>query len=296
MSESIICFDTEMAEEQKLLELSIYNYDLQEVYHSYYNPGKVRRWMDQIHHITADVVADAPRFTSERKRVQAIIDGADYIVGCALRNDTDAMTRAGVKFPDRIRQIEIQQWFWLLHGSKEGESMYQTHSLMTIAKRMGVAFSEDEAHGASADTRATMECFIALKKELDATSPTDLPRTVTESVALFDEQFPIARTAFLREDAKGVAQLLQHDGFYTMKFNRQVVHPHPKCVKMIEVNDRFIAEIELRKLYKRREFAGNECAYRLSEKDIKKFEKYRNEFDEERSALCKRFITNKSPR
>ncbi|MBD5218238.1 MAG: 3'-5' exonuclease [Bacteroidales bacterium] len=290
---AIICFDTEMAEDQKLIELSIFDDSLSEIYHSYYNPGRVREWREEIHHITPEMVKNSPRFSTELPGVQSVIDSAEIIVGCALRNDVDALSKAGVKRLDRKRLVEIQDWFWLLRGISEGRSLFKTASLLNIAEELGVDFSEQEAHGASADTRATMSCFLALKSELETVYSAGKSLTMEQAIDIFEERFAQARTDFLRQEAAGFVQILDHGGYHSLKFNQKVEKPNSKAIAMISVNDRFIAEMELRKLFARREVKGKHEIYNLRAADIEKFKSYSNVFEEERSAFCKQFTSNK---
>ncbi|MCM1291376.1 MAG: 3'-5' exonuclease [Prevotella sp.] len=297
MKEEIICFDAEMADEQKLIELSVFNADVKEIYHSYFNPGKVRVWREEIHHITEDMVKDAPFFRDEKRKVQSIINSAKYLVGCAIKNDIDALKHSGVNIPVSKKVVEIQHWHWLLHDMEKGESFYKAKSLLAIAQDLGISFSETEAHGASADTRATLLCFLRLKKDFEEKFNESVKMQMPELMEAFDKRFGIAHTEFLRSEARGFVQLLKHDaGRYTLKFNQKVEKKHAKCEIMIEVADRFIAEMELRKLFSRRELKDNPDYYRLTTKDIEKFSGYSNEFDEERSAFCKQFTSNKLSR
>lgn len=291
---AIICFDAEMVGEQRLVELSIYNSCEQEIYHSYYNPGNVREWREEIHHISREMVNDAPKFNSVRGDVQRIVDSADVIVGCALKNDIYALTRHGVRgLADKTR-IEIQDWHWLLYGSDSGESLYRSHSLLSISQELGVEFTEDEAHGASADTRATIRCFHVLKQEFEKRYFAGEERSVREIIERYNLEFERKRYDFLRGEAAGYVQLLSHgSGVYSMKFNQHVAHRNVKSVEIIQVSDRFIAEMELKKLFGKKQIRDNPDMFRLGPKDIEQFKSYSNEFDEERSSFCKQFTSGR---
>lgn len=289
----IICFDTEMAEEQRLLELSVFDDSIDEIYHSYYNPGNIKVWHEEIHHITPQMVRNAPRFSQEAGKVQSIINGARFIVGCAIRNDINALYKWGIKGWENKTIIEIQEWFWLLRGVQNDESLFRARSLLSIAEEMGVNFNEDVAHGATADTRATIQCFLALKKELEEKYSDGLQLSIQDAVRLFNIHYADARREFLRKEAKGFVQLLFHGEYYSLKFNQRVEKVNSKCVEMIEVNDRYIAEVELRKLFSNRSCRSYEEFYKLRPSDIDKFKRYKNEFDEERSSFCKRFTSHR---
>lgn len=250
-------------------------------------------WHEEIHHISPQTVKDAPAFADERAKVQEIIDKADILIGCAIQNDEDALKKGGISGLEKKIRVEIQDWHWLLRGVPEGRSLYKAGSLLSIAEDVGVPFSESEAHGATADTLATIRCFLALKKEYEAKYGLSDSLPMDELLEHFNLTFNEARIEFLRGEAAGCVQLLDHGGCFSFKFNQKVEKPNAKTIEMIAVNDRFIAEMELKKLFARRSIRENPEFYRLKPADIKKFLEYKNEFDEERSAFCKRFTSNR---
>lgn len=291
---AVICFDTEMVGEQRLIELSIFNGTEKEIYHSYYNPGKVREWREEIHHISREMVKDAPRFNAVKKEVQKIVDESDMIVGCALKNDVDALTHHGINGLDRKIHIEIQEWHWLMRGVDAGESLYRAHSLLSIAQDLGIDFAEEEAHGASADTLATIRCFNALKREFVERYFAGEEPEMDDILKKYNAEFERERHEFLRNEAAGHVQLIEHDGgVYSLKFNQHIERAHKKCVAIIDVADRFIAEMELKKKFCKRQLRENPELFRLKSGDIENFKSYSNEFDEERSAFCKQFTSGR---
>ena len=122
----IIFLDAEFADNQELLELSIYNLASEEIYHSYFKPTGITRWPDSmaIHHITPQDVADSPSFASQRRIIQGIIDNATHIGGFAVDGDISHLETQGIRNLDSKCVIELKDMFWLYMSETLGGNYY----------------------------------------------------------------------------------------------------------------------------------------------------------------------------
>lgn len=200
-----ICFDIEATDRGEMLELSMFSYpEKKEAYHSYYKPVKSKEWKttEAIHHITPAMVADAPRFASERSKVQELIDACELIVGFAIDNDLRYLRGAGVNIPEKKPVLDVRDLVYMVKG-KECDLRYGTvPSLSKCAQMAGLDFTEEsDAHSATNDTLATLDLLDALLQasghKLDARLLNDLDACLEE-----------AREEQLRLSARGVLRLV----------------------------------------------------------------------------------------
>lgn len=161
--EACICFDAEFARGMEMLELSIIDVRGRLMYQQRFKPRRYRTWSSEIHHITPEMVAGAPSFSSARRRIQPIIDRCRYVMGFAVReNDMAKMKRQYVQGLDSKRVLELRDWFWLCHGREAGLDYMQGISLRRCCEELGVGHDDGMAHSAAYDACVTLECFRIL--------------------------------------------------------------------------------------------------------------------------------------
>ena len=277
-----VCLDAEFVEGDELIELSIYSLDRTEIYHGLYRPRRYRKWDSSIHHITPEMVKDSPFFDDVRAQVQRIIDSADYIMGFALENDISHLSRQGIENLEKKQIVELRDWFWINHGQPAGMDLYQGVSLASVTEHLGVKFGEEGMHSATGDTLATLDSFLALYNRFCTARGLDAGKFEL-AVQQSNDLYATEKEAYDRNHAEGYAMLIRvgEDG-YALRVRREQPVSMRKVAACIRVADRKRAEVELHNLISRRPMTGREV-YRLTPKDIEKFEAYSNNFDAEDS-------------
>lgn len=277
-----ICLDAEMTDRGEMLELSVHAHTGEEVYHQLFKPERQRTWRTNIHHITPEMVADAPRASQCAPKIATIVKGADVILGCAVDNDLRVLSDIGVNIADSQTVVDIQQLHFYISGGRAG-TPYNSASLMTLTQEYGVEFSEEVAHGASADTDATLRCFYAIMdRELGRDSRADADATLARAAE-------IMRLA-VSELAKGYLMLTRVEKGFRLDSRYMPPKEKEETVAVIAVDDRHIAEYEMRKLLSRRMVPGMISTYALKPADYRMFAGYRCLHDPVRSEMCRKLL------
>lgn len=288
----ILCLDAEFTDSEELLELSMFNLDGKEVYHNFYKPEKITDWRTDIHHITPEFVADKPYFKECRKEVQQLLDDAFALIGFAVDNDLRVLTRSGIGGLETKRMIDVKGMYWYLRGESEDMSPFSVPSLLTCANALGLDFSEQEAHSASADTEATLKCFNLLFDEFR--NKEGLGMEEEDVFDLFIGKIQRAKDCFVEKASKGFIRIYKKEEGYKLNFSSNPEHDTKGLVAEVPVADRYKAEYEIRKLLKKKELPGKYNIYKLTPKLISDVKAYTNEYDAEESAWCKKVVRNLS--
>ena len=274
----LICLDIEATDNGEMLELSVINHsDLSTAYHSYFRPTQARSWPNSqaVHHITPDMVKDAPTIKQERKTIQSIIGAADGIVGFAVDNDIRYLQGSGIKIAEGAKIIDVRDWFWYYKGKHLDIEFGAVPRLAKCAELLGFEFSEEsEAHSAANDTLMTIKLFNALVEEAGMDLP--LEDAITRFEALFDAE----RRAYAERMAHGYISLVRTPKGYLVKNSHQ--HPASDAECSIEVAGRFQAEHDLREKFRKRESSADPNFYDLRKSDIEFFNAYSNSYDAEK--------------
>lgn len=271
-----------MTDRGELLELSVYAHTGEEIYHQLFKPERQRMWRTNIHHITPDMVADAPRASQCAPKIAAIVKGADVILGCAVDNDLRVLSEIGVNPAGRQEVVDIQQLHFYISGGRAG-TPYNSASLMTLTQEYGVEFSEDVAHGASADTDATLRCFYAImNREMGKDSKEDVGETLSRAVEIMH----LAGA----ELAKGYLILTKVEKGFRLETRYMPPKEKEDTVAVLAVDDRHIAEYEMRKQLSRRLVPGMFSTYSLKPADLRTFAAYRCVHEPVRSEMCRKLL------
>lgn len=276
----VICFDIEATDNGEILELSVFNYPAKkEIYHSYFKPEKAKEWRntEQIHHITPLMVADAPRFKSDRKRIQKLIDSADIIVGFAVDNDLRYLYNSGINFKEKIPVLDVRDLFWVVKGKECGLEFGNVPKLTKCAELVGMDFAEEtDAHSATNDTLATLRLMEHLLKDYNnAKVDVALCTAIRKKLEADHEEV-------MERNAKGVIRLQPTEGGYRIKNNRWIEDEIPSADPdeyIIKVNSRFLAEHDIRTMFSRRASKIKPAVYLLRKADIDKFLAYTNTYN-----------------
>lgn len=275
-----ICLDAEMADGRELLELSVFDDSETEIYHQLFRPHR-RSWHTDIHHITPQMVADAPRASACAPEIARIVKEADVIVGCAIDNDLRQLSEIGVNLSMRQQVVDIQHLHFYIGGGRGG-TLFNMPALLTIAEAYGVEFSSEEAHGATADTRATLRCLYAMMDiyySANPPAPSGRADVLADAVRLEG----LARA----ELASGYVVLSKREKGYQIEVKYMEPREKEDTVSVIRVADRYIAEYELRRRFAPRTVPGLARIYRLGAADLRYFRNYTCEHDPARSASCR---------
>ena len=275
---NLISLDIEATDNGEMLELSIINHsDCKIAYHSYFKPAIARSWPNSqaVHHISPEMVKDAPSIKKERKTIQNIIDRAEGIIGFAVDNDIRYLQGSNIDISDDTKIIDVRDWFWYYKGKYLDIEFGAVPRLAKCAELLGFEFSEEsEAHSASNDTLMTIKLFNALLEEAD--SDLSLPEKISQFEILFEEE----RRLHAEKMAKGFISLIRTPKGYLLKNNHN--QPASDAEFAIEVPGRFQAEHDIRNRFSRRETTPDSHLYDLRKSDIEFFKAYANTYDPEK--------------
>ncbi|MDE6753532.1 MAG: 3'-5' exonuclease [Muribaculaceae bacterium] len=285
---NIYCLDAEFTENEELLELSIFNLKGEEVYHSYYRPIYNKEWRTDIHHITPEMVENEPAFEDKREEVESLLNGADALTGFAVGNDIRVLTRSGVMGLENQKILDVKDMYWYLRGRKTDMNPFSIPSLLVCANSLGLDFAEEEAHSASADTEATLRCFNFLWEEFKKEE--GFEGRDEECLELFHQRIKEEKDKFIEESAHGYVKVLKNGPFYKVKFGKFRETEDKGLILEVEVADRYKAEYEVRKSLKKKTVPGKIGIYKLGPKQLEELRKYKNVYDAEESAWCKKVM------
>ncbi len=289
----IICLDAEFTENEELLELSIFNLEGKEIYHQFYRPEKSTDWRTDIHHITPEMVALEKPFSQRREEVQNLLDSSFALTGFAVGNDLRVLSRSGITGMETKRKIDVKDMYWYLRGIKEEMSPFSVPSLLICANSLGLDFKEEEAHSASADTATTLKCFNLLFNEFKKNEGSGLEDE--DIVDIFAGKIEHAKADYVKEGARGFIKIYRQGDTYKIKYaHSRDVEPTKTLIAEIEVADRYKAEYEIKKLLKKKELPDKWGIYKLTPKLLEQVKNYKNTYDAEESAWCKKVVRNLS--
>lgn len=276
----IICFDVEATDKGEVLELCIMDFASKDIiFHSYFKPSREVEWpkSQQVHHISPEMVKNAPSIASERNIIQNIINEADAYMGFAIINDLKYLRRGGIKINKEKPLIEVQELFWLIKGKSLDVDITKIPSLSSCLNLLEIAPSEFlEAHSAKNDTIMTVKIMDFLLNYAGIKELTTENTLVFK--ADFEREYDYNRSIFLKSNAPGFLSLIQTPGGYFLKNEK---NKSEDASYSIFVNSRFLGEYELRKFFSKRQIRDN-LIYKLRESDIEFFLNYSNDFDEVR--------------
>lgn len=283
---NLICLDIEATDNGEMLELSVINHaDCRTVYQSYFHPVTARSWPNSqaVHHITPEMVRDAPPVKKERRKIETIVNAADGIIGFAVDNDIRYLNGNNISVRKDIKIIDVRDWFWYYKGKYLDIEFGSVPRLAKCAELLGFEFSEEsEAHSAANDTLMTIKLFNALVEQ----SGMDLP--LEEAINKFNDLFDEERRLYAEKMAHGFISLIRTPKGYMLKNTHQ--HPASDAEHSIEVDGRFQAEHDLREKFRKRESTSDSNFYDLRKSDIEFFKAYTNVYDPEKEEFYRHLV------
>lgn len=155
-----ICIDTETTgtdpARDELLQVAVADFDGRELYRSYIRPVRAKEWPEAaaVNGITPDMVAGCPTAAEAREAVQAVVDGAEEVVGYNVGFDMGFLEAAGVDF-SRVAVTDTMLEFAPIYGEyDEWHDDYRWQRLETAAAYVG--YEHRDAHDAMGDVLATI--------------------------------------------------------------------------------------------------------------------------------------------
>lgn len=166
MENKYIVLDTETtglnAAEDELLQVSIIDNDGVVLFDSYIRPTQHTEWAEaeRIHHISPEMVAEAPTIAEVMPEINDIFKRYDKIVGYNLKFDKAFLENNGAEFLN-AEYADVMKMFAPIYGEwNDQRGSYKWQKLTTAADYYGYDWSEHkEAHNSLGDCYATLHVY-----------------------------------------------------------------------------------------------------------------------------------------
>ena len=167
----LICLDTETTgldpRRNAVVELAIVAEDGTPLFHEYIKPPAKAIWTakaEAVNGIHPETVADELTLTDYRPLLQPIFDTAEEIVGYNGSFDLSFLANAGIRIREDAIIHDVMQDFAPIYGAwNDYHQSYTWQKLTTCAAYYHYEWT-DAAHGALADTLATLYCFKKMQQ------------------------------------------------------------------------------------------------------------------------------------
>lgn len=166
MENKYIVLDTETtglnAAEDEILQVSIIDNEGAVLFDSYIKPTQHTEWAEaeRIHHITPEMVADAPTIAEVMPEINDILNRYDKIVGYNLKFDKAFLENNGAEFLS-TEYADVMKMFAPIYGEwNDQRGSYKWQKLTIAANYYGYDWSEHkEAHNSLGDCYATLHVY-----------------------------------------------------------------------------------------------------------------------------------------
>lgn len=166
MENKYIVLDTETtglnAAEDEILQVSIIDNEDAVLFDSYIKPTQHTEWAEaeRIHHITPEMVADAPTIAEVMPEINDILNRYDKIVGYNLKFDKAFLENNGAEFLS-TEYADVMKMFAPIYGEwNDQRGSYKWQKLTIAADYYGYDWSEHkEAHNSLGDCYATLHVY-----------------------------------------------------------------------------------------------------------------------------------------
>ncbi|MFQ8991824.1 MAG: LPD11 domain-containing protein [Ruminococcus bicirculans (ex Wegman et al. 2014)] len=166
MENKYIVIDTETtglnAAEDEILQVSIIDNEGAVLFDSYIKPTQHTEWAEaeRIHHITPEMVADAPTIAEVMPEINDILNRYDKIVGYNLKFDKAFLENNGAEFLS-TEYADVMKMFAPIYGEwNDQRGSYKWQKLTIAADYYGYDWSEHkEAHNSLGDCYATLHVY-----------------------------------------------------------------------------------------------------------------------------------------
>lgn len=160
---------TGLSNQDEILQLSVLDTMTDEVlFNSFLKPSHIKSWDEatKTHHITPEMVVNAPTINQIRDAVQKLLDKASLIVGYNHLNfDNRFLAKAGFRLPERQYDVMLKYSEYIKEPNKYPEGFnktpYKWFKLVDCATNLGYDW-ESRPHDSASDARATSWCYRKL--------------------------------------------------------------------------------------------------------------------------------------
>lgn len=171
MENKYIVLDTETtglnAAEDEILQVSIIDNEGAVLFDSYIKPTQHTEWAEaeRIHHITPEMVADAPTIAEVMPEINDILNRYDKIVGYNLKFDKAFLENNGAEFLS-TEYADVMKMFAPIYGEwNDQRGSYKWQKLTIAADYYGYDWSEHkEAHNSLGDCYATLHVYKGINE------------------------------------------------------------------------------------------------------------------------------------
>lgn len=166
MENKYIVLDTETtglnAADDEILQVSIIDNEGAVLFDSYIKPTQHTEWAEaeRIHHITPEMVADAPTIAEVMPEINDILNRYDKIIGYNLKFDKAFLENNGAEFLS-TEYADVMKMFAPIYGEwNDQRGSYKWQKLTIAADYYGYDWSEHkEAHNSLGDCYATLHVY-----------------------------------------------------------------------------------------------------------------------------------------
>ena len=170
----IICFDTEttgIGPGAEILQMAIVDGEGEVLFDELVRPKRTKAWPEaqRVHHISPEMVAEKEDIDFHRERIANILEQAKVYVGYNILFDIKMLKYANFSMEPfhrkTVQVIDVMRNFASLHG--EWDPVKRRHTwkkLADCAKHYQYDWGTERAHGALADTKATLYCFKKMNR------------------------------------------------------------------------------------------------------------------------------------
>ncbi len=165
----IICFDTETTgidSRAEILQLSILDGTGAILFDELIRPCHTAVWpeAERVHHISPAMVSDRNTMEYFQGQIVSILENAKVYVGYNVIFDIRMLKYAGFSMApfhrDGVQVIDVMKNFAPIYGEwNSAKGQYRWQKLTTCAAYYDYDWGNEKAHGALADTKATLHCF-----------------------------------------------------------------------------------------------------------------------------------------
>jgi DNA polymerase-3 subunit epsilon len=171
----LVCFDTEttgLDEQAEIVQLAIVNGLGDVLFDELIKPSHTDAWpqAEAIHHISPEMVADKETIDGHYDRIMEILNDAQYYVGYNILYDIRMLKQVGIPMDcfhrHGTRVIDVMKNFAPIYGEvNERYGGFKWQKLIKCAEYYKYDWGSDKAHGALADTKATLFCFKEMARQ-----------------------------------------------------------------------------------------------------------------------------------
>ena len=163
----VVVLDTETTGlkpgEDQIVELAIASGDGRPLLHERYRPTRLSEWPEAqaVHGISPEDLAGCRTIMDDKRRIEAILSGAESFIGYNLLFDIRMLRGEGIYVPF-LPIADAMLRFAPVYGERNKRGGWKWKKLVDAAAFFGYEWT-GSAHGAMADTLATLHVYKQLE-------------------------------------------------------------------------------------------------------------------------------------